>query len=63
MIIKTRYPRTFEFYTEDHKGKETIVATKTLIHPDKSVVYKRMVKQGFTLDVKLYGWREKEKTN
>lgn len=47
---------TFEFYTEDHEGNETIHGVKTLIHPDKCKLYLKLQKEGFA-NRRLYGFR------
>lgn len=60
MIIKNRTKRTYEFYTQTELGVETLIATKTLKHPDKCALYKKMQNDGFKDGVHRYGWRIKE---
>lgn len=54
MIWKTEI---WEFYTTTKDGAETIVATKTLKYPKRSIHWKRLMKQGFANGVHSYGFR------
>ena len=56
-ILPRTKKATYEFYTENHEGVETVHGVKTLLNPDTCKLYKQLENSDWG-KIRLYGYRK-----
>jgi hypothetical protein len=57
-ILPRTKKATYEFYTENHEGVETVHGTKNLLNPEKCKLYLNIQKSIDWYKIREYGFRK-----